>query len=231
MNGSTWSTEEIALLREIFPHLHSEDVAILMGRSTSAIRNAAQQAGLRKTTEYLKSNTCGRAHSINNPAMLAAQFKPGQPSWSKGTKGRVGIHEACRANHFKPGQKPPQWRPLGSERLAKDGVLVRKVADTGIKSADWQTVHSLVWIEQVGPIPAGSIVVFKAGKKTSVASEIKPENLECLSRAELMHRNSYQRYPPEIAKAIQLRGALNRQINKHTKAINEPHQHSPSASS
>jgi hypothetical protein len=43
--------------------------------------------------------------------------------------------------------------------------------------------------------------------------------LELISRAENMRRNSYHtRYPKEVAQLIQLRGALNRQINKRLKA-------------
>jgi len=227
MNGSKWSPEEIALLRELFADVHSEDVALLIGRSLSSVRNTACKLGLHKSEEYLKSDTCGRAHSLQNEAMRAAQFKPGHRTWNAGFKGWNPA--GSEKGHFKPGSKPATRRPIGSERIDKDGCLMRKVSETGQKRKDWQTVHSLVWAQQVGAIPPGYIVVFKAGKKTSILSEIKPENLECLSRAELMHRNSYQRYPPEIAKAIQLRGALNRQINKHTKAANEPHQHSPSA--
>ncbi|MDO9402083.1 MAG: HNH endonuclease [Polaromonas sp.] len=228
MNGSKWSPEETALLRELYADAHTEDVALLVGRSLSSVRNTAFNLGLRKSEEYLKSDTCGRAHSLQNPAVKAAQFKPGHKTWNAGLKGWNPA--GSKKGHFKPGSKPPTTRPIGSERIDKDGCLMRKVSETGNRRADWKTEHSLVWAEQVGPIPAGHIVVFRAGKKTAVASAIKVEDLECLSRADLMLRNSYHRYPPEIARLHQLRGALNRQINKHTKAANESHQHRPSAS-
>jgi hypothetical protein len=44
-------------------------------------------------------------------------------------------------------------------------------------------------------------------------------NLEILTSAELLKRNSLHNYPIPIARAIQLRGALNRQINKHLKRL------------
>lgn len=213
-------------MREMYADTHTEDVATWVGRSLSSVRNAAFQLGLHKSPEYLASEACGRANSQSAPAR-AHRFKPGHKSWNAGMKGWKA--PGSEKGHFKPGSKPPTTKPIGTERVSKDGCMERKVSETGNKRADWKTVHSLIWVELVGPIPAGHLVVFKAGKKTTVTSAIKTEDLECLSRAELMLRNSCHRYPPEIAKLHQLRGALNRQINKHMKATNEPHQHSPSA--
>lgn len=223
MNGSKWSPEEIALMREMYADTHTEDVAAWVGRSLSSVRNAAFQLGLHKSPEYLASEACGRAKEGN---VSAYRFKPGHKTWNAGLKGYSPA--GSEKGRFKPGSTPPTTRPIGSERLGKDGYMVRKVSETGNRRADWRPVHSLIWVEQVGPIPDGHVVVFKAGKKTAVISAIKVEDLECLSRAELMLRNSCHRYPPEIVKLHQLRGALNRQINKHMKATNEPHQHSPS---
>ena len=43
------------------------------------------------------------------------------------------------------------------------------------------------------------------------------ENLELISRADLMRRNSYLHLPPEIAQIVQLRGALTAKINRRSK--------------
>jgi hypothetical protein len=100
-------------------------------------------------------------------------------------------------------------------RTTKDGYLQRKVSDTGHGATDWRAVHALVWESAHGPIPKGSVVIFKPGRKTTDESAIAADGLECLSRAELMRRNSvHSKYPPEIARLVQLRGAINRQINK-----------------
>jgi hypothetical protein len=86
---------------------------------------------------------------------------------------------------------------------------------------NWVPVHRLVWIEHHGPIPAGHAVAFKPGQHTSVLEEITLDRLELVSRAELMRRNTYHKYPKEIAQLIQLRGALQRQINKRERQLNE----------
>ena len=57
------------------------------------------------------------------------------------------------------------------------------------------------------------IVVFRDRNKRN----IDQANLEAITRAENMRRNSYHRYGQEIARAVQLRGVLNRQINKRLK--------------
>ena len=53
--------------------------------------------------------------------------------------------------------------------------------------------------------------------KTTDPDQITADKVECISRAENMKRNSYHRYGKEIASLVQLRGAINRQINKRSK--------------
>ena len=78
--------------------------------------------------------------------------------------------------------------------------------------------HELVWIEHHGPVPRGCVVVFKPGQKTADLQQITIDRIECITRAELMLRNSsWTNLPPEVARLVQLRGALNRQINRITR--------------
>lgn len=106
--------------------------------------------------------------------------------------------------------------PIGAERINSDGLLERKVAHGGAVNAArrWVGVHRLVWEAAHGPVPPGHAVCFKRGCATTAASEITLDRLELLSSADQMRRNSYLRFGPDIARLIQLRGALNRQLNK-----------------
>lgn len=79
-------------------------------------------------------------------------------------------------------------------------------------------MHELVWVEVNGPVPANHYIVFKQGMRTTKLEEITLDRLECISKAENMRRNSYHNYGPEVAKLVQLRGAISRQINKERKA-------------
>jgi hypothetical protein len=106
------------------------------------------------------------------------------------------------------------YQPVGTERLTKDGYLERKVNDDFPVQRRWRAVHILVWEETNGPRQRGFVVAFRDGNKR----HIELANLELVSRAELMRRNSYHNYPKPIEQAIQLRGALNRAINARSKA-------------
>jgi hypothetical protein len=129
-----------------------------------------------------------------------------------------GLHIGGEATQFKPGNKPHTWRPVGSERVTDDGIRQRKVTDTGCTPRDWKAIHVLMWEAENGPVPRGHIVVFKDRNRERLALE----NFELVTRQELMRRNSYHtRYPKEIARLIQLKGALQRQINKRERSAKQ----------
>lgn len=72
-----------------------------------------------------------------------------------------------------------------------------------------------IWEQTNGPIPPGHNIIFK--DRNTLNCNL--DNLELVSNSELMTRNSALRFGPEIFKIIQLRGALNRQINKRLKQL------------
>lgn len=139
-------------------------------------------------------------------------FPKGNRPWNAGLKGWQAGGRA-RLTQFKKGNKPQTWRPVGSERMTDDGTLMRKVSDTRNKKRDWKPVKDLVWMAKHGRIPRGWFVVHRNRDR----NDFRLRNLKLVDRAENMRRNTYHRYPKEIARLIQLRGALNRQINKRLK--------------
>jgi len=215
-----WTQAELALLHSMYPECHTEDVAAWLERTVKQCYCAAKVHGIRKSAEYLASDCAARIQrGKQHPNMIASRFKAGQRSWNKGLKGVVGVQEGCRATQFKKGQMSGaaqhNYVPIGTLRVNADGMLERKVTDDPalVPARRWTPVARLVWQEQRGPIPAGHSIVFKRGMATTVLDEITVDKLECLSRSELMRRNSIHNYPPELARLAQLRGALDRQIN------------------
>ena len=93
------------------------------------------------------------------------------------------------------------------------------MSDTGYSPRDYVAVHKLVWEAAHGPVPQGHIVVFRDSNRRN----FDLANLECISQAENMRRSSLHRYPPEIVQAMQLRGALNRNINDRRKRDEQQH--------
>lgn len=223
MNRRLWTEAEDALVRELFPDITCADLSRRMGRSKSAIYGRAAILGVRKSEAFMASDASGRiARGRTNPRMIATQFKPGQTPANKGKKHPPGWAPGRMAEtQFKAGKMAGaaqhNYRPIGSERICRDGYLERKVTDDPslYPARRWVAVHRLVWEAVHGPIPPGHAVVFKPGCATVEASLITADRLELLSRAELMRRNSYHtRYPKEVAQLIQLKGALQRKINK-----------------
>jgi hypothetical protein len=224
-----WTAREERILRDLYPDCLAETVARELGRPVRAVYQKATALGLSKSEAFKASDASGRVkRGKQHPSMVASQFRPGLTPWNKGARGSTGTQEGCRATQFKPGRAASEaanYAPIGSLRISKDGYAERKVTDDpGIVPARrWVAVHRLVWEAARGPIPAGHAVVFRPGQKTAEADRITVEMLEMLTRAQLMQRNSYHtNYPPEVRQLVQLRGALTRQINSRTRALEQP---------
>lgn len=113
-----------------------------------------------------------------------------------------------------------EGEPEGAERIAANGQLYRKVNADGASHAErWRPVHELVWVAENGPIPEGCIIVFKPGFRTTDPARITPERVECVTRAELMRRNSRSRLPLDLVRAIAARAALMRRINQRQEQL------------
>lgn len=198
-----WRAADLRLLRERYPHERTVDVAAALGRPVNTVYQKAIGIGLRKTAAYLASPAACRT---NGRQGIGSRFEKGHVPANKGLRRPGWARGRMAETQFKPGQAPTNHKPVGYERVTVDGYRERKVAEP----KTFRAVHVLLWEEHLGPVPKGCAVVFKNGNKT----DIRIDNLALVSRAELMRRNSYHRYPKEIARVIQLRGALNRQINK-----------------
>lgn len=209
-----WIPAEVRSLRKIYPHIRTADVALILGRNERSIQNKVNHLGLKKSRAFQNSSLSGRVFKGRHDGRgSCARFNKGHKPWNTGIHYEAGGRSPL--TRFKKGSKPHNTKPIGSLRFTKDGTLQRKVSNArGNNTKRWRGVHELVWIEANGPVPPGHIVVFKPGMRTNVLHEITPDRVECISWVENMRRNTYHRYPKELARVIQLRGALNRQINK-----------------
>lgn len=202
--------QQVEEIRRRYPHEKTDKIAADLGLPVARVYSKAAWMGLAKTPEYLASPDAQRLRRGDNIG-AACRFQKGHVPSNKGVKGIS--YPGMEATQFKKGQKSSTWKPIGSERLSEEGYLQRKVTATGYPPRDWVGVHILLWREHHGEIPAGHKVVFKDRNKQNISIE----NLELLSNAEMMKRNSFHNYPKEIVQLIQLRGAVQRQINKRSK--------------
>jgi hypothetical protein len=207
-----WTPEEVDILQARYPHEPTAAIAKDLGRRVGSVYQHALKIGLRKSAEYLAGPHACR---LRGDSGHAHRFKKGLIPHNKGKAHPAARSKACAEHHFKKGERHGAavklYQPIGTERLI-GGYLERKVNDDKPERRRWRLVHVLVWEAANGPVPKGHAVVFRNGDKT----DIHLDNLECITRQELMRRNTVHRFPKPVAEAIQLLGALNRQIRKRT---------------
>lgn len=211
-----WTPEHVEHLKAHYADTLTVDLAPLYGRTIKQVLAKANALGLKKSLALIAETARERTRRPGHGSH-ATRIQPGQEPWNKGTHYTAGGRSA--ETRFKPGIRPHTWVPIGSYRLVEGPVLEQKVNDLpGPNSVRWKPVSRLVWEAANGPIPDGHAVVFKPGRQTTELERITPDALECLSRAQLMKRNSFRTsLPPEWQQLVQLRGVLTRTINRKTK--------------
>lgn len=230
-----WTADEEAELRRLFPHEPTAVVARKIGRSLSGTYQAAYRLGLHKSEAYLNSPASGRLQPGDKRIGHWSQFKKGQVPPNKGLRRPGWAPGRMRDTQFKKGEMRGQaqrnWKPIGTERISKDGYLERKVHDADYsdlppdeanrkRQRRWVAVHRIVWEAANGPVPKGHKLTFRNGDKR----DIRLDNLECVSDAEWMKRNTVHRLPKPLAQTIQLLGALNRKIRKQKREAHAAQQ-------
>ena len=211
-----WNGFEEEIVRQLYATATNEEIGKLVDATAIQVFRKAKQMGLKKPREWWQNIG---ARTLKGDASKATQFHKGLVPWNKGIKGSTGNHPNSVKTQFKKGAMScaaqHNYRPIGSTRISKDGYLERKMNDTHpVPARRWVGIHRLVWEAEHGPIPDGHIVVFKPGMRTIDPDLITIDRLELISKAENMRRNTLHRFPKELARAIQLRGALNRKINE-----------------
>lgn len=217
-----WTPAEDAMLRRRYPDELAATVAKNMGLRVGQVHQRAAKFGLHKSDAFKTSDLSARIQrGKQSPNMIAHRFSKGHVPANKGLRRPGWAPGRMAETQFKKGRPAREARnyvPIGTEKFdAKRGVIVRKITDDSfiVPAQRWRPVHTLVWERTHGPVPAGHIVVFKPGRRTTDTAAITPDHVELVTLAENMRRNSYHnRYPKEVGRLIQLKGALNRKINR-----------------
>ena len=230
MTKHPWTEADKERLRRLYPDATGQSVADSLGRPLRSVYTMAAALGLRKSEAFNTSDLSRRIQrGRQHPSMVASQIQTGAVPWNKGVKGSTGLHPNCKATQFKKGAMSGaaqhNYVPIGSLRVSKDGYLERKVTDDPalVPARRWVVEHRLVWQAANGPIPRGHIVVWRPGMKSTALRDITADRLECITRAENARRNHPNSHNPELAKLVQLKGAITRQVNRITREAQETH--------
>ena len=205
-----WTPEEDARLRELYPDRPSKDVARMLGRSLSSTSARATEFGLKKSAAYLASPASGRLYGQNGKA---TRFQKGHEPANKGLRRPGFAPGRMRETQFKPGQHPKRWDPdfyvLGALRVSTEGYIeMRTSFDPG--GCGWSLLHRILWEDAHGPVPRTHALVFKDGDRLNV----ELDNLEVITRAELMRRNTIHNLPAPLKSTITVLGQLKRRIRE-----------------
>ena len=202
--ATRWTSAEDAVMREHYAHTPNSMLAVRLDRTAYAVKTRSTVLGLTKSAAYMRTAASGR-------------IQPGSTPPNKGRKG-MPVHPNAQRTQFRKGNRPHTWKPVGTEVVNADGYLVRKISDDGPRQRDnWREVHLLLWEQAGRELPPGHAVCFINGDKT----DLRIENLELVSRADLMARNTRHNLPPEVNELIGLRAALVRKINRRERQLDE----------
>ena len=122
-------------------------------------------------------------------------YKKGSIPWNKGKKGFMGANRTS----FKKGHRPKSWRPIGSERVDRDGYTLIKISNEGGMWKRWALKHRVVWEEHYKmKVPKSYVIIFADGDKTN----LNIDNLICVTRNELRVLNQHRLISsvPELTK-------------------------------
>ena len=172
-----WSDEEKQYLAEITPGRGYKEIQSMMSCKFGFDYTHHQIKGA-ITRNKLNTGRTGR-------------FEKGHATWNKGTKGLT----KANVTSFKKGQKPHNYKPLGSERIVKDGYCEIKVSDTGRR---WIPKHVIIYEKHHGKVPKGSAVIFLDGDKRN----FDIDNLHLVTRSQLamLNKNNLIQKDAELTK-------------------------------
>ena len=220
-----WTAADEAMVRRLYPGMTTKRLAAKMGRTECSVNGRADKLGVKKSAAYLASPEACRLRR-GDEIGKAFRFKKGIVPHNTGTR-RPGYAPGRMAETwFKPGQRTGKaaenWMPVGSIRADHEGYLRIKVREhrrgehTGFGNTKiWPLLQRHTWEQHRGPIPPGHAVTFKDGDRQNCDID----NLELLTRGDLMRRNTIHNYPPELKNAIMLLGAVKRKVRERAEKL------------
>lgn len=205
-----WTPEEIWRLIAFHADATDMELARRFGRTLSSIQGMATTLGLEKSAAHLSSlphrSGCVKAGSV-------FRYPKGHVPANKGLRRPGYAPGRMRETQFRkggfPANRDPDFYVPGALRVNTDGYIDMRVSfDKG--ALGWQALHRILWEDAHGLVPGGVALRFKDGDRLNVDLG----NLELISRADLLKRNSIHNFPPVLRSTINVLGQLKRRIRE-----------------
>ena len=197
-----WTAQEIKFLIDNYSDMATANIATILNRPLGGVNGKAYTLRLKKSKAYMVKILAIESAKLKEIGKTY-HFKKGRLPYNYGQKMSKEMYEKCKKTMFKKGNKPGNIKKVGDERI-HEGYTYVKIADR-----DWRLKQRLVYENVNGPIPADSIVIFKDNNLTN----FDINNLELITKAENMLRNTIHQYPQPIQDIIKLNNKLKRKIN------------------
>lgn len=134
-----------------------------------------------------------RSWKRNNKLASGLKGSEGKAPPNKGTKGLYNV--GGNRTSFKKGQRAKNYKPVGHERIDRDGYTLVKVSDDGPWHKRWQHKHKVVWEQANGPVPKGYVLIFADQDRRNIALDnlilVPQSRLSIVNRKSLLHKDAY----------------------------------------
>jgi hypothetical protein len=128
-----------------------------------------------------KANLVAKRKRMGLTTGRSGRFMPGQAAPNKGK--RMPFNAASAATRFRPGNRSGKaaalHKPIGTERMSKDGYCEIKVHDGMPLRSRWRALHLVKWEAVNGPLPKGMALKCLDGDRLNC----EPANWEMVPRA------------------------------------------------
>lgn len=193
MSCKRWTNHERQILIDLFADNYTNDICKILNRSYSSVASQSYLLGLKKSEKFMEMELQKQSERLKKVGEKS-RFKKGQYAHNKGKPMSKNVYDKIKHTFFKKGNIPHNAKFDGYETLSKGYVEVR------ISQGHYEKKHRHIWMQHYGEIPENHIIIFK--DKNRFNFDI--DNLEMISIAENMKRNTITRFPPELRKAIHL---------------------------
>ncbi len=205
---TTFTKEEDLFIKNYYLQMPVKAIAKKLDRSFCGVSGRLKAMGLEVPKE------------LREARKEKGMYRQGQEPKNKGKKQHEYMSKEAiartKATRFKTGHSPHNTLPVGSEVVRHDNrnnTSYLMIKPPGKRKLVYKHIYN--WEAATGKkLKKGFNIIFKDGD----THNCEPINLERVSDAELMRRNSIHNYPPEIVELVQLKGAVTRQINKYKNA-------------
>lgn len=216
-----FSPEQLDRLKEIYPTTLTANIARIFNCSIFTVYNAAHRLKLRKDIEFIRRNAAEQSANPEHGGRRC-RFQKGQPPANKGRKQSEFMSPDAiarsRATCFKKGHTPQNHKPMGYERINRDGYIEVKIREPNVFKAK----HRIVWEQHNSKIKPGNNVQFHDSNRRNCDIG----NLYLISRHEQMTRNSGSLNLPDGMVAAYMAGsrstrdyAIAEELKKHPELL------------